>query len=218
MTLCMSALCLLPLLVSLVSPLRGPSVARERTAALFPAEIPDAACAERLDTALLMGTEDGVSYDDESGRWSFAGIVDGTAQDRWGGTTVDLVRVRFEYSGTIYLAWVTAGVTRWDGTYLPSGDWRNRDEMQAVLRPAATYVRVYAGGPDEPVASPEGVDWSACDTAWCAFAQETENLWTLDEGLSTMFTQSGMGASWWPWGYLPWHIEVGRTNAGWCWR
>ncbi len=212
----MFVLYLLPLLASVISPLRGPSVVRDRAAALVLAEAPDATCTERLDNALMLGTEDGITYED--GSWFFAGIVDETTQEQRGSTTVDLVRVRFEYSGTIHLAWVTAGITRPDGSYLSSGDWQSREEMRAVLRPADTYVLVYAGGPGEPVASPEGVDWSACDTAWCAFAQETEDLWTLDGGLSTMFAQSGMGASWWPWGYLPWHIEVGRTNVGWCGR
>ncbi len=215
---------LFALLAAACTPLRGsagdyPLPGMHRKAALAAAEASSgASCTETLDTALLMGPEDGLTYDAETGRWYFAGIVDETAQDRRGGTTVDLVRVRFEYSGTIHLAWVTAGVTRWDGSYLPSGDWRNRDEMRAVLRPADAYVLVYAGGAEEPVTSPAGVDWSACDTPWCAFARETENLWTLDDGLSTVFIQSGMGASWWPWGYLPWHIEVGRADVGWCGR
>lgn len=215
---------LFALVAAACTPLRGragdyPLPGMHRKAALAAAELPSgASCTETLDAALLMGPEDGITYDAETGRWYFAGIVDETAQDRWGGITVDLVRVRFEYSGTIHLAWVTAGVTLPDGSYQSSDDLQSREKMRAVLRPADTYVLVYAGGPDELVASPEGVDWSKCDTPWCAFAQETENLWTLDDGLSTMFTQSGMGASWWPWGYLPWHVEVGRSNVGWCGR
>jgi hypothetical protein len=105
-----------------------------------------------------------------------------------------------------------------DGTYLSAGGWRSRDEMRALLRPADAYVRVYAGGPGEPVSTPDGVDWTACDTPWCAFARNVESLWTPEEGLSTAFARSGMSLGWWPWGYLPWHIEVGRADVGWCGR
>ncbi|RMD60452.1 hypothetical protein D6833_09570, partial [Candidatus Parcubacteria bacterium] len=167
-----------------------------------------------LDSALLMGPFDGLTYD--SGAWSFVGIVDDVAVDHMDGRYVDLVRVRFVYSGTIRTAWVTAGATMPDGSYLSAGSWRSHDEMRSIMRPTATYVRVYAGGPDEPVATLDGVDWTACDTSWCAFARDVEGLWTLDDGLSTVFARSGMSLGWWPWGYLPWHIEVGRANVGWC--
>ncbi len=173
-----------------------------------------ASCDAVLDEALLLGPEEGVTY--REGAWSFVGIVDDAAIDHLGGRDVDLVRVRFVYSGTIHTAWVTAGVTMPDGTYLSAGGWRSRDEMRALLRPADAYVRVYAGGPGEPVSTPDGVDWTACDTPWCAFARNVESLWTLEDGLSTVFARSGMSLSWWPWGYLPWHIDVGRVNVGWC--
>jgi len=187
---------------------------------------PTASCDEILDTALRLGPYSGVTYNAGDGRWAFVGIIDAATQDRVGNTLIDLVRVRYVYSDTIRTAWVTAGAilspasplyreTQTHG-YLSAGAWHTHSEMRALLQPGRTYVRVYAGRDDEPVATPDGVDWIHCDTPWCTFAQDIEEFWTLEDGFSTFFAQSGMAPAWYPWGYLPWHIEVGRADVDWC--
>jgi hypothetical protein len=187
---------------------------------------PAASCDEILDAVLRLGPYAGVTYDADDGKWAFVGIVDDMTQYRWGNMVVDLVRVRYLYSDTIRTAWVTAGAilspasplyreTQTHG-YLSAGTWHTHSEMRALLQPGRTYVRVYAGRDDEPVATPDGVDWTHCDTPWCTFAQDIEDLWTLEDGFSTFFAQSGMAPAWYPWGHLPWHIEVGRTDVNWC--
>ncbi len=194
-----------------------------RRSRLLAAETPPG-CRQRLDAALLMGSAQGLRYED--GQWAFWGIVDDTAQEHLGPLTVDLVRVRYVYAHTVRVAWVAAGAqvspasplfpaTHGSG-YLSGGAWRSHRALRAQLQPNRTYVRVYAGAPGEPVAAPDGIDWANCATAWCRFAQGIESFSTLEDGLSSVFARSGMGAGWWPWGYLPWHIQVERADMDWC--
>ncbi len=109
--------------------------------------------------------------------WRFTGVVVERARLEFGPRTLELVRV------------ACGGASVWVAP--PEG-----------AAPVGAEVDVFS--PEFVPAGPQGVDWAACDLAYCEVAQAyaATTVWSEAD-----FLREGRGP-WYPWGVLFWQVEV----------
>ena len=170
-------------------------------------------CQANIDEILQEQFSSEVNYDPTSLKWWFEGIVTASVHYSVRFAEIDLVKVRFWADGAPRSVWVTVGVQSPDGNYYAWGPWSNAVEAAKVVRVGQASVRVEVSRDLGAYVNGEGtVDFSACDSPLCQFANWSE---VSNNNPSYLFITSNgsMAPGWYPWGYLPWRITPKGTGA-----